>query len=99
MEEWGFTYRTNLVWVKDKIGMGYHARNQHGLLLIAKKGELPPPKDSERSPSVIYSAREDHSLKPAEFYTLIEKGYPDLPKIELFCREPREGWTSWGNEV
>jgi hypothetical protein len=25
--------------------------------------------------------------------------YPDLPKIELFARRPREGWTTWGNEI
>ena len=25
--------------------------------------------------------------------------YPDLPKLELFARNTRPGWASWGNEV
>jgi N6-adenosine-specific RNA methylase IME4 len=25
--------------------------------------------------------------------------YPDLPKIELFARQARLGWSAWGNEV
>jgi N6-adenosine-specific RNA methylase IME4 len=25
--------------------------------------------------------------------------YPDLPKIELFARNTREGWAVWGNQV
>jgi N6-adenosine-specific RNA methylase IME4 len=32
----------SMVWVKDKIGMGYYARNQHELLLVCRRGELPP---------------------------------------------------------
>lgn len=23
----------------------------------------------------------------------------DLPRVELFCRDPHEGWDVWGNEV
>jgi N6-adenosine-specific RNA methylase IME4 len=34
IKAWGFTYRTGLVWTKDKIGMGYYVRNQHEHLLI-----------------------------------------------------------------
>jgi N6-adenosine-specific RNA methylase IME4 len=29
---------------------------------------------------------------------LIERMYPELPKIELFARAAREGWTAWGNQ-
>jgi N6-adenosine-specific RNA methylase IME4 len=25
--------------------------------------------------------------------------YPELPKIELFARNAREGWSVWGNEA
>lgn len=95
---WGFTYRTCMVWVKDKIGMGYHVRNQHELLLICKRGELPPPAVEDRISSVITAARGEHSEKPDEFYDYIEQAYPTLPKIELFCRSQREGWAVWGNQ-
>lgn len=96
---WGFDYRTNFVWVKDKIGMGYHARSQHEILLVAKRGNIPPPAVADRVSSVVMAERGEHSAKPALFYELIESFYPTLPKIELFCRSPREGWAAWGNQA
>ena len=99
IESWGFTYRTCMVWVKDKIGMGYHARNRHKILLIAKRGALPPPAPSDRPDSVVEAPRLAHSAKPPEFHGIIERMYPGLPKIELFSRSPRQGWDAWGYEA
>jgi N6-adenosine-specific RNA methylase IME4 len=99
LEAWEFSYRTNFVWVKDKIGMGYHARSQHELLLVAKRGNVPPPEAEARVSSVIVAPRGRHSEKPERVYELIESFYPDLKKIELFARAGREGWASWGNEA
>lgn len=96
---WGFEYRTCAVWDKEKIGMGYYFRQQHELLLVATKGSVPTPKPSDRISSVIRSPRLDHSKKPDIFYEIIEAMYPELPKIELFCRSPREGWGAWGNQA
>lgn len=98
IEAWGFQYRTNIVWDKEKIGMGYHARNQHELLLICKRGEIPPPAPGTQPSSVYREARGEHSAKPAFYYEMIEGAYPQLPKIELFCRSPRDGWAVWGNQ-
>ena len=98
IEAWGFEYRTHIVWVKDKIGMGYHARNQHELLLIAKRGEMPPPRPGQQPSSVIEAPRGAHSEKPSIFAETIERLYPDVGKIELFCRLPRQGWAVWGNQ-
>lgn len=95
---WGFEYRTNMVWDKEKIGMGYHARNQHEILLICKRGEIPPPAAGTQPSSVYREARGVHSAKPLFFYEMIEAAYPQLPKMELFCRTPREGWAVWGNQ-
>lgn len=99
IEAWGFEYRTHLVWVKDKIGMGYHARNQHELLLIAKRGDMPPPRPGEQPSSVIEAPRTEHSAKPPIFAEIIERLYPEVGKIELFCRSPRRGWEAWGNQA
>jgi N6-adenosine-specific RNA methylase IME4 len=99
LEAWGFDYRTNFVWAKDKIGMGYHARSQHEQLLVGKRGNIPPPAAADRVSSIIYAERGAHSEKPAIFHELIESFYPTLPKIELFCRSPRDGWAAWGNQV
>jgi N6-adenosine-specific RNA methylase IME4 len=32
-----------------------------------------------------------HSRKPDEAYEMIERMYPELPKIELFARQERPG--------
>src|SRR5207302_806148 len=41
MSAWGFDYKTNLVWVKDYIGLGQWVRNRHELLLLGRRGEFP----------------------------------------------------------
>jgi N6-adenosine-specific RNA methylase IME4/ParB-like chromosome segregation protein Spo0J len=96
---WGFEYKTNIVWVKDKIGLGYFVRNQHELLLVATRGDMPSPSPANRPPSVISAPRREHSRKPDEAYALIEAMYPTLPKVELFARQRRPGWDVWGNET
>jgi N6-adenosine-specific RNA methylase IME4 len=99
LDAWAFTYRTCMVWVKDKIGMGYYARQKHELLLIATRGEPPTPMPSDRPSSVVESPRGKHSEKPAIFYELIERMYPELARVELFARRARDGWARWGNEA
>lgn len=98
LRAWGFNYRTHMVWDKEKIGMGYHARNQHELLLIATRGQIPPPQAGTQPSSVYREPRGEHSAKPAFFAEMIERNYPDLPRVELFCRSPRKGWSVWGNQ-
>jgi N6-adenosine-specific RNA methylase IME4/ParB-like chromosome segregation protein Spo0J len=96
---WGFKYKTNIAWVKDKIGLGYVVRNRHELLLIATRGDIPSPLPANRPSSVIEAPRREHSRKPDEAYELIERMYPELPKIELFARQARPGWACWGNQA
>ncbi len=97
---WGFTYRTCIVWDKERVGMGYYARQQHELLLIAARGNLPVPEPANRPASVLRLRRDnEHSSKPLEFYDLIERMYPEYKKIELFARNQREGWQAWGNQA
>ncbi len=98
IESWGFDYRTCAVWDKEKIGMGYYFRQQHELLLVATRGNIPAPTPEHRPPSVIRSPRGEHSRKPESVYEIIEAMYPGLPKIELFARNARTGWSRWGNQ-
>jgi len=98
IEAWGFQYRTNMVWDKVSIGMGYHARNQHELLLIARRGSIPPPLAGTQASSVHVEKRGKHSAKPHFYYEMIEAAYSGLEKIELFARAPRVGWTVHGNQ-
>lgn len=99
MEAWGFEYKTHMVWVKDQIGTGHWARGQHELLLIGTRGNFPPPPKDKRVSSIIKAPRKKHSEKPVKCAELLESLYPDMAKIELFCRSPRQGWAVWGYEA
>jgi N6-adenosine-specific RNA methylase IME4 len=96
---WGFAYSSNLVWTKDRVGTGYWARSQHEHLLIGKRGNFRAPKPADRPPSVIQAPRREHSRKPDEVYSIIERAFPTAPKIELFARHARPGWIAWGDEA
>jgi N6-adenosine-specific RNA methylase IME4 len=99
MKAWGFEYKTGMVWVKDKIGMGYYARLRHELLYIGIRGKWSTPDPKDRPDSVIEAPRTEHSVKPS-LHDLIEKMYPYRKYIELFARQgDRKNWTYWGNEV
>jgi N6-adenosine-specific RNA methylase IME4 len=101
IDRWGFTYRTCAVWDKDAIGMGYYFRQQHELLLVAARGASVVPPASARPSSVLRARRGRHSEKPAFMYDLLEMMFPDFnerDRVELFQREPRSGWSGWGNE-
>lgn len=94
MNSLGFRYVTNIVWIKDRFGLGQYFRGQHELLLFGVKGVLPY-KDKSQT-TVINVKKREHSRKPDEQYFKIEAvSYP--PYLEMFARYPRINWDSWGN--
>ena len=101
MKAWGFIYKSNMVWVKPTMGMGYHSIGKHELLLIGTKGKMSPPGAQSRYQSVINASKGEHSKKPDLVYEIIEEAYPPTEHnlLELFARNKREGWTSWGDEI
>jgi len=105
MQEWGFTYKTNIVWYKirkdggpDRRGVGFYFRNVTEIILFGVRGKgartLQPGRSQE---NIISSRKREHSRKPDEQYELIESCSWG-PRIELFARGQREGWFSWGNQ-
>ena len=86
MAAWGFAYKSNLVWVKDRFGTGYWSRNKHEMLLIGTRGHVPAPAPGTQWPSAIEAPVGRHSEKPAVFYEIVERYFPALPKIELHAR-------------
>jgi N6-adenosine-specific RNA methylase IME4/ParB-like chromosome segregation protein Spo0J len=99
LRKWGFTYISSVAWVKDKTGTGYWFRGEHEVLLVGKQGRPPAPAPGDNSASVLEAPVGEHSVKPVEVAEMIERLYPSVPKIELYCRgDPRPGWRGWGNE-
>jgi N6-adenosine-specific RNA methylase IME4 len=103
MDALGFAYKTNLVWVKDRIGIGRYFRGKHELLLFGTRGrgwdvrternDLP---SALHAPHVMDGGKRKHSAKPDDFYGLIESRSRG-PYAEFFARSSRPGWSSWGD--
>ncbi|WP_297105211.1 MT-A70 family methyltransferase [uncultured Devosia sp.] len=108
----GFVYKSHYIWDKtpwdgdaaeeNKIsgrqGNGFWSRVNHEILLIATRGNPPCPAPGDNLPSVYREVAGEHSAKPEYFARMIEGYFPNLPKIELNARAPRDGWDVWGNE-
>jgi N6-adenosine-specific RNA methylase IME4 len=99
MELQGFAYVSQFVWIKPGIGTGFWVRDRHELLLIGVKGKVPCPAMGDQFDSAIEAPKGEHSEKPDFQYEIAEHYFPNLPKIELNARRPREGWIQWGNEA
>jgi N6-adenosine-specific RNA methylase IME4 len=99
MEAWGFAYKSQFIWLKDRPGTGYWSRNIHEILLVGTRGSVPAPAPGEQYKSVIEAAVGRHSEKPAVFAEMIKEMFLNLPAIEMFARGPRLGWDVWGNEA
>ena len=99
LNAWGFTYKTCAVWDKERKGMGYWFRIQHELLLVGVKGNFATPEPENRFDSIFRSPREEHSKKPEIVYEMIEQMFPTAKYLEVFARNIREGWASWGNQI
>lgn len=106
MRAWGFAYKSNLVWHKvrqdggsDGRGVGFYFRNVTEVILFGVRGRsartLAP---GRRQVNLIASRKREHSRKPDELYPIIEACSPG-PRLELFARGLRSGWTVWGNEA
>jgi N6-adenosine-specific RNA methylase IME4 len=106
MKAWGFNYKSNLIWYKirkdggpDRRGVGFYFRNVTEVLLFGVRGKdvrtMPPARSQE---NIISTQKREHSRKPDEQYDLIERCSWG-PRLELFARGARAGWTVWGNEA
>lgn len=105
MRQWGFTYKTNLVWYKvredggpDGRGVGFYFRNVTELVLFGVRGGIRTLNPGRRQVNLFQSRKRGHSRKPDELYDLIERCSPS-PRLELFARYARRGWSQWGDEA
>lgn len=95
---WGFTAKAEIVWKKPRFGMGRYVRNQHEACIIAARGSASALIKDHGVPSIFEAPLGRHSAKPAEFFALVER-LASGPHLELFARERRQGWTTYGDEL
>lgn len=111
MKVWGFKYSSNLLlWAKlnptmgDALfmlpgdfpnGPGYTSLKNTEPLLLGRRGS---PKRLGPIKELMISPRREHSRKPDETYRRIEAYCPG-PRLEMFGRQSRPGWTVVGNEA
>ncbi len=83
--------------VDAKMGLGYHTRSETEQCWLAIRGKGYK-KKSHAVRQIIYEGLRDHSRKPDQAIERIEQLTGDIPRIELFARQRRNGWDAWGNE-
>lgn len=94
-----------LIWVKMTSkglawGMGHYTRTNTEPVFLWTKGKDWPRVVARDVHQVIGAGREEHSRKPDEARTRIERLFGDVPRVELYRRGPAPtGWLAWGNEV
>lgn len=106
MAAWGFQYKSNLVWHKirkdggsDGRGVGFYFRNVTELVLFGTRGKnARTAAAGRRQVNLLGTRKREHSRKPDELYDVVETCSP-APRLELFARGSRPGWTSWGNQA
>jgi N6-adenosine-specific RNA methylase IME4 len=109
MVAWGFTFKTiGFHWAKIKdgatriepssfpIGTGYWTRMNPELCLFGTRGA--PKRLSKSVRKLVISPRREHSRKPDEIHDHIE-ALVGGPYLELFARESRPNWTTWGDQT
>lgn len=86
-------------WPDPEFGMGYHTRGggcEECWLFKRGKG-LPVQRHDIRKE--FFAQVCEHSRKPDEVARWLVDLYGDVPRLEMFARTKRPGWTVWGNET
>jgi N6-adenosine-specific RNA methylase IME4 len=95
VQAWGFETKTILTWAKSHFGTGDWLRGQSEHCLMAVRGK--PVVTLTNQSTILHAKNREHSRKPDEFYALVEALCPGS-KLELFAREERPEWHTWGAE-
>ena len=88
-----------LTYVDDAIafmGLGHTTRQNAEYCLLGRRGS--PVRLSGGVRQIIMAPVREHSRKPQEVYDRIEAYCPG-PRLDLFGRQSRKGWTVRGNEA
>lgn len=103
VQAWGFVVVSEIIWDKINFGLGKFPRPQHEIVLVCRRGVLPfnvrnaGSVQQWKSPRAGGNGGKIHSAKPDGFFDLVERASPG-PYIELFARQQRLGWHTWGDQ-
>ena len=97
LEHWGFRHLAVMVWHKSG-GFQPTGLPQYNceFVLIGRKGGLEF-NTTRDFPLCFEAPRRQHSRKPDAFYDLVSRVSPG-PRIDVFSREPRDGFEQFGVE-
>jgi len=95
IDAWGFSPRTILTWVKNKMGTGDWLRGKTEHCIMAIRGK--PFVELTNQTTILEGKVREHSRKPDEFYEMVHLLCPGS-KVEFFGREQREGIVVVGVE-
>lgn len=98
---WCFEPKTELVWRKTtrfgkvRVGPGYRARTMHEPILVCTTGN---PRQTAM-PSLFDGLAREHSKKPDEFYSMVQKHTAGSWRADLFSAGiHRSGFDGWGED-
>ena len=95
---WGFDPKTILTWAKDKMGMGDWLRGQTEHCIMAVRGK--PVVTLTNQTTLLHAPVRGHSVKPVEFYDLVESLCPAPRYADLFSRyRHNDKWDCHGDEA
>jgi N6-adenosine-specific RNA methylase IME4 len=98
----GYKLHARIIWDKQNgVAPAFTVRYSHEYLLWFYKSPMAKISTEMRGKltTVMREKATRHSKKPECAYRMIEELYPESSKIELFARNLRDGWDSWGNEI
>jgi N6-adenosine-specific RNA methylase IME4 len=98
LEAWGFKYVLTMVWHKNGGFQPFNLPQYNCEFAVYARRGAPKFTETKAFFACFKGKRREHSRKPDEFYQMIER-VTDGPRIDIFAREPREGFELAGNEV
>ncbi len=106
VKAWGFEPKGIITWAKvqaDKItpsmktGWWFRSASEH--VIFATRGNVRRPEGFPAIATWFPHTRLPHSKKPSIIHQYAEMAFPEGRYLEMFARETRLGWDSWGNQV
>jgi N6-adenosine-specific RNA methylase IME4 len=95
----GFHERQILTWIKiNKFGTGDLLRGQSEQCVVATRGR--PTVELTNESTVLFVPARGHSVKPHEFYSMVEKLCSAPRYLDVYSRyKHNDNWDTYGDEA